>query len=171
MRDIKFGIFLPTADFDQARAVAERADAQGFHSAREADIANLAPPITRGRLDAEMRVRFDKPRLKNKIAMLHELAVAAGRSPGAIEISGFCSVTVSRNQSDADAAVAATMKALGYPNEDAVRESPSMLFGTPGELKREIRSRIEEFGMTYFILADAPASIDLFVSAVMPEFA
>jgi probable F420-dependent oxidoreductase len=140
-------------------------------SAREADIANLAPPLTRGRLDAEVMVKFDKPRLKQKVAMLHEFATAAGRSPDAIEISGFCAITVSRNQSDANTAVAATMKAMGYPSEDAVRNSPSMLFGTPDELKREIRSRIEEFGMTYFILAGVPASIDLFVSDVMPEFA
>jgi probable F420-dependent oxidoreductase len=140
-------------------------------SAREADIANLAPPLTRGRLDAEVMVKFDKPRLKQKIAMLHEFANAAGRSPDAIEISGFCAITVSRSHSDSNAAVAATMKAMGYPSEDAVRNSPSMLFGTPDELKREIRSRIEEFGMTYFILAGVPASIDLFVSDVMPEFA
>lgn len=140
-------------------------------SGREADIANLAPPLTRGRLDAEVTVKFDKPRLKQKIAMLHEFARSAGRSPEAIEISGFCAITASRSASDVSTAVAATVKAMGFASEDAVRNSPSMLFGTPDELKREIRSRIEDFGMTYFILAGAPTSIELFVSDVMPEFA
>jgi probable F420-dependent oxidoreductase len=139
-------------------------------SAREADIANLAPPITRGRFDAEMMVKFDKPRLQRKVALLHELAVAAGRKPDAIEISGFSSITVSRDQSEADAAVAATVKAMGYPDEHAVRNSPSMLFGTPDQVRREIRSRVEDFGMTYFIVTGTRASVDLFVSDVMPEF-
>ena len=139
-------------------------------TAREADIANLAPPITRGRLDAEMRVKFDKPRLQRKIALLRELATAAGRDPDAIEISGFCAITVTREQGEADAAVAATMKAGGFLNEEAVRNSPSMLFGTPDQMRREIRARIEEFGMTYFIVAGSRASVDLFVSDVMPEF-
>jgi probable F420-dependent oxidoreductase len=139
-------------------------------SAREADIANLAPPITRGRFDAEMMVKFDKPRLQRKVALLHELAAAAGRKPDAIEISGFSSITVSRDQSEIDAAVAATVKAMGYSDEHAVRNSPSMLFGTPDQVRREIRARIEEFGMTYFIITGTRASVDLFVSEVMPEF-
>ena len=140
-------------------------------SAREADIANLAPPLTRGRLEAAVMVKFDKPRLKEKIAILHEFAQAAGRGPDAIEISGFCSLTLSRDKSATDAAVAGAAKAMGYPVEDAARNSPSMLFGTPDEVRRELRSRIEEFGMTYFIMAGTPAAIDLFASDVMPEFA
>ena len=63
-----------------------------------------------------------------------------------------------------------TMTAMGFPSAEAVRNSPSMLFGTPDEVRRELRARIEEFGMTYFILAGAPAAIELFVTDVMPEF-
>jgi alkanesulfonate monooxygenase SsuD/methylene tetrahydromethanopterin reductase-like flavin-dependent oxidoreductase (luciferase family) len=139
-------------------------------SAAEADIANLAPPLTRGRLEADLTVKFDKPRLKQKIALLHEFAQAAGRSPDAIEISGFCSLTLARDKSDVDKAVSGTMQAMKFPSTEAVRNSPSLLFGTPDEVRRELRSRIEEFGMTYFIMAGAPAAIDLFVSDVMPEF-
>ena len=139
-------------------------------SAREADIANLAPPLTRGRLEAAVMVNFDKPRLKEKIATLHEFAQAAGRATDAIEISGFCSLNLARDKSATDAVVAGTAKAMGYPSADAARNSPSMLFGTPDEVRRELRSRIEEFGMTYFIMAGAPAAIDLFASDVMPEF-
>lgn len=139
-------------------------------SAAEADIANLAPPLTRGRLEADVMVKFDKPRLKQKIAMLHEYAQAAGRAPEEIEISGFCSLTLARDQSEVEGAVNGTMTAMGFPSAEAVRNSPSMLFGTPDEVRRELRSRIEEFGMTYFILAGAPAAIELFVTDVMPEF-
>jgi len=38
-------------------------------------------------------------------------------------------------------------------------------------VKRELRSRIEEFGMTYFIMFPASAeSRELLVKQVMPEF-
>ena len=139
-------------------------------SAVEADIANFIAPITRGIFSAEAMVKFDKPRLKEKIALLNELAAAAGRAPGSIEISGFCSLTVLASQPESDAAAAATAKAMGFPNLEAVKQSPAMLLGTPAELKREIRSRVEEFGMTYFIMGGAPAALELFAREVMPEF-
>lgn len=139
-------------------------------SAIEADIANLAPPLTRGVFSADLTVKFDKARLKQKIATLKELARAAGRTPEQIEISGFCTLTMSSSKSETDAAAAATASAMGFPNEDAARNSPSMLFGTPEEVRREVRTRIEEFGMTYFILAGPPAGLELFAREVMPEF-
>jgi len=139
-------------------------------SAREADIANFIPPLSRGRLELSTMVKFDNARLREKIALLSELSSAAGRTPDAIEISGFCSITASRDKSAVDAAVAGTMKMMGFPDEASVRSSPSMLFGTPDELKKEIRSRIEEFGMTYFIIAGTQESLDIFATDVMPEF-
>jgi hypothetical protein len=52
-----------------------------------------------------------------------------------------------------------------------VRNSPVLLIGTPEEVKRELRSRIEELGMTYFIIIPAsPESRELLVKDVMPEF-
>jgi len=43
--------------------------------------------------------------------------------------------------------------------------------GTPAELKREIRSRVEELGITYFILIFmADEGRELFARQVMPEF-
>ncbi len=45
------------------------------------------------------------------------------------------------------------------------------LIGTPDELKREIRSRIEKLGMTYYILIFmADEARELFARQVMPEF-
>jgi alkanesulfonate monooxygenase SsuD/methylene tetrahydromethanopterin reductase-like flavin-dependent oxidoreductase (luciferase family) len=39
-----------------------------------------------------------------------------------------------------------------------------MLFGTPDQVRSEIRARIEEFGMAYFIFAGDRAPVDrLFV--------
>lgn len=139
-------------------------------TAREADIANLIAPITRDRINLQNMVKFDKPRLKSKIALLSELAQAAGRAPDAIEIGTFGSLTMSPSKSEVDAAVAATAKMMGFPSDEAARNSPAMLFGTPDEVKREVRSRIEEFGLTYFIFSGSRETIELFATEVMPEF-
>jgi len=43
--------------------------------------------------------------------------------------------------------------------------------GTPDEVKRELRSRIEDFGMTYYIVfPTTPETRDLLVKEIMPEF-
>lgn len=143
--------------------------------AREAQIASLAPPIINGKdmiQDPAAAVKFDKADLKRRIAMLHRFAREAGREPDAIEIGGFAMVNVARNKSDADAAAKGMASAMGFPSEAAARNAPTLLIGTPDEVRREFRSRIEEFGMTYLIMFPATAEArDLFVSEVMPEFA
>jgi probable F420-dependent oxidoreductase len=139
-------------------------------SAAEADIANLAPPLTRGHLETAALVKFDKPRLKRKIAMLHELAAAAGRAPESIELSSLCTLMLSREKSEADGAAAGMMRAIGFPSPEAVRESPSVLCGTPEQVLQELRSRVEELGITYFILSGGAAAIDLFATEIMPAF-
>ena len=46
-----------------------------------------------------------------------------------------------------------------------------LLIGTPEEVRRELRSRIEDFGMTYFIVFPrSDESRDLLVKEIMPEF-
>ncbi|MGC2766337.1 MAG: hypothetical protein WB607_12615, partial [Candidatus Acidiferrum sp.] len=62
--------------------------------------------------------------------------------------------------------------ASGIADLDEVRRLPMSLIGTPDEIKRELRDRIEEFNMTYYMLAlGSPEAVDLFASKVMPEFA
>jgi alkanesulfonate monooxygenase SsuD/methylene tetrahydromethanopterin reductase-like flavin-dependent oxidoreductase (luciferase family) len=46
-----------------------------------------------------------------------------------------------------------------------------LLIGTPEEVRRELRSCIEEFGMTYYIVFPrSEESRDPLVSEIMPEF-
>jgi probable F420-dependent oxidoreductase len=143
-------------------------------AAAEADIANLIPPIFNGKdliNDPAAAVRFDKAELKRRIAMLHGLATEAGRNPNDIELSGLSLATISKDKSRADSAVRALAKKMGFPDEEAARRAPSILGGTPDEVKREIRSRIEEIGMTYFVvLPDSEESHELLAKEVMPEF-
>jgi alkanesulfonate monooxygenase SsuD/methylene tetrahydromethanopterin reductase-like flavin-dependent oxidoreductase (luciferase family) len=52
-----------------------------------------------------------------------------------------------------------------------VRDSLQVLIGTPDDVKRELATRIEKFGMTYFFLNFMmPDAIDFFAKEVMPEF-
>src|SRR6266478_8937117 len=143
-------------------------------AATEADIANLIPPIFNGKdliNDPAAAVRFDKAELKRRIGMLHALAKEAGRNPNDIEISGLILVSLAKEKGGADAAVRGIAKKWGFPDEEATRRAPSILAGTPDEVKREIRSRIEETGMTYFVvLPDSAESHELLVKQIMPEF-
>jgi alkanesulfonate monooxygenase SsuD/methylene tetrahydromethanopterin reductase-like flavin-dependent oxidoreductase (luciferase family) len=60
---------------------------------------------------------------------------------------------------------------MGFVNEEAARNSPVLLMGTPDEVRRELRSRIEDFGMTYYIVfPTSEESRDLLVKEIMPEF-
>ena len=103
--------------------------------------------------------------------MLRRLSVEYGREADAVELSGLIMIRLSRSKSEVDAAVRQIASAMGFPDEEAARNSPVLLFGTLEEVKRELRSRIEELGMTYFITIPASAeSRDLLVKELMPEF-
>lgn len=141
----------------------------------EAQIANLIPPIINGKdfvQDPAAAVRFDKAEIKRRIAMLRSFTKDAGRDPDSVEISGIVLLSLARGKSDADAAIKTTAAGMGFVSEEAARNSPVLLMGTPDEVRRELRSRIEDFGMTYYIVfPTSPESRDLLVNEIMPEFA
>jgi alkanesulfonate monooxygenase SsuD/methylene tetrahydromethanopterin reductase-like flavin-dependent oxidoreductase (luciferase family) len=61
---------------------------------------------------------------------------------------------------------------MGFPNEEVARNSPASLMGTVDEVKRELRSRIDDFGLTFFTVAlFGQETYEMFVNEVMPEFA
>jgi len=140
----------------------------------EAQIANLIPPIINGKdfvQDPAAAVKFDKTEIKRRIAMLRGFTKDAGRDPASIEISGIVMLSIARDKSVADAATRAVASSMGFPSEEAVRKSPVMLMGTPDEVRRELSSRIEELGMTYFIVfPTTPETRDLLVGDIIPEF-
>jgi probable F420-dependent oxidoreductase len=140
-------------------------------AAREADIMNLIASVVHGSIEASQQARFDNRRLQGKIAELRELARAAGRDPDSIELSGFPMVLISESKSEADAMAKSAGDGVGLSDLDAVRRLPMSLIGTPEEIKRELRSRIEEFNVTYYMAAlGSPEAVELFAAKVMPEF-
>jgi probable F420-dependent oxidoreductase len=138
---------------------------------RDADIMNLIAAVYRGSVEPSQQARFDNEELKKKIAELHGYARAAGRDPDSIELSGFPLVLMSASKSEADAMAKSAGDASGIADLDEVRRLPMSLIGTPDEIKRELRYRIEEFNITYYMLAlGSPDAVELFASKVMPEF-
>jgi probable F420-dependent oxidoreductase len=138
----------------------------------EADMVNVAAPITTGAVDMASMLKFDKAELRRRIAMLHGFAKAAGRDPSAIGISAFLTVMPAADAGQSAAIAEGTAKSMGFAGAQAVRESPMFLIGTPEELKREIRSRSEEFGISHFIAVFmADEARDLFARKVLPGLA
>jgi probable F420-dependent oxidoreductase len=142
-------------------------------AAAHADVINLIPPIFNGKdfiNDPPAAVKFDSAELKRRIKLLHGFAKEAGRDPRQIEISGLTVASISRSQTDP--ALRATAEHLGFADPDVARRAPVLLMGTPEQVRREVRSRLEDLGMTYHIIFFVnDESQELFVKEVMPEFA
>jgi alkanesulfonate monooxygenase SsuD/methylene tetrahydromethanopterin reductase-like flavin-dependent oxidoreductase (luciferase family) len=143
-------------------------------AAADADIASLAPPIINGKdmiQDPAAAVKFDKANLRKRIDILRGFVKDAGRAPDAVEVGGFAMVGLSRDKHQADAILKRTASQMGFPSDGAARNAPTLLIGTPDEVKRELRSRIQEFGMSYFItFPTSVESRDLLASEIMSEF-
>ena len=140
----------------------------------EADMANLIPPIYNGRdliQDPAAAVRFDKAVLARKIARVRRHAEEAGRDPSSIEMGGLSLVALAADRKAADAAAEGVAKQMGFPSVEAARRSPSILVGTPAQVKDEIRSRIDELGLRYFVVfATSTEARELFAAEVLPAF-
>ncbi|HZP46322.1 MAG TPA: LLM class flavin-dependent oxidoreductase [Candidatus Binataceae bacterium] len=143
--------------------------------AKKAQMVNLIPPIVNGKdfvQDPSAAVKFTKRVLGEKIARLRDFTQAAGRAADAVELGVMTMVHLSRNQAEADAALAQTAQRMGFADNIAARNSPVLLIGTPAEVRQELRERIEAFGTTYYIVfPTSPESGRLLVEEIMPEFA
>jgi probable F420-dependent oxidoreductase len=140
-------------------------------AARHADTLNLIAPVTRGFVDYKESARFDKPDLRRRLGLLHKYAREAGRDPASIEISSLSTAFISSSESEGDRMARRAAENMGLPDAEGARNFPMLLVGTPDQVRREIRSRIEEFNITWFIASFmTDESLDLFASQVMPEF-
>ena len=140
-------------------------------AAQEADILNLNPPVTKGYVDVAEALKFDRTKVAKRIEMIHGFLKAAGRANDALELSGGGFVLMAKDRTTADAMAAATAQSLGIENNEKVRDSLQVLIGTPDDIKRELTSRIEKLGMTYFFLNFMmPDAIEMFAKEVMPAF-
>lgn len=141
-------------------------------AAREANIINLIPPTGNGKdfvNDPAATVKFDMATLKSRIAKLHGFCREIDRDPAEIELGGLALLALSTDRDDP--ALRETATGLGFPDYAAAQRAPVALIGTPDEVKQQIEQRIEETGITYYIMfASSSQTQDLFVREVMPAF-
>jgi len=141
-------------------------------AAREADILNIIPPTGNGKdfvNDPVATRKFDMATLKQRIAKLHDMMREAGRDPGDVELGGLLLLGLSRRADDEHLHQLATQ--LGFPDYATAQAAPVTLLGTAEEVRRELRRRIDETGMTYYIFFMAtPETQEIFVKDVMPAF-
>jgi probable F420-dependent oxidoreductase len=144
-------------------------------AAKHADIALLTPPIYHDKdsvQDPAAAVKFTKTVLKRRIGQLNHLARSAGRDPDSIERASLVFIRMARDKSAADAIVRQSVAQMGFPNEAAARNAPASLMGTVDEVRDELKSRIEEFGFTFFTVAIfGQEAYEMFVAEIMPAFA
>jgi probable F420-dependent oxidoreductase len=137
---------------------------------REANAVNLVPPNEKGAFDASHLMGFQVIDIRDRISILREAAKAAGRDPEAIELSTFSYMFLSSDQVEADAMLA-KIAASSKVERERIRHSMMVIGGTPQEVKRELRDRIEKVGITYFSFSfTTPEAVRLFAREVMPEF-
>ncbi len=141
-------------------------------AAAHANIINLIPPTSNNKdfpNDPAAMQRFDTARLKDRIAVLHRLARERGRDPEEIELGGMLLLGMSRDAGDPRLRELAVN--LGFADYAAAQRAPALLLGTPAEVRQELKSRIADTGLTYYIVAPtSPESQALFAQEVMPEF-
>jgi probable F420-dependent oxidoreductase len=116
--------------------------------------------------------------LKRRLGIMRELARKAGRNPDDIEVTGMIKVYPASNAGESDALAQRVAREIttgnfsgGLPDAGAARDAPALLIGTIEEMKRGIRSRIEELGCTWFkMIFPSIEFAQTFARKIMPEF-
>ena len=116
--------------------------------------------------------------LKRRLGIMREMAVKAGRGPDDIEVSSMTKVYPASSKSESDAVAVRVAREITtgnfapqLPDAEAARNAPALLIGTPEEIKRGIRARIEELGCTYFkLILPSDEFAQVFAKKIMPEF-
>ncbi len=116
--------------------------------------------------------------LKRRLGIMREMAVKAGRGPDDIEVSSMTKVYPASSKSESDALAVRVAREITtgnfapqLPDAEAARNAPALLIGTPEEIKRAIRARIEELGCTYFkLILPSDEFAQVFAKKIMPEF-
>jgi probable F420-dependent oxidoreductase len=116
--------------------------------------------------------------LKRRLNIMRDLAVKAGRNPDDIEVSAMAKVYPASSTAESDAVAARVAREITtgnfkprLPDAEAARNAPALLIGTVEEIKRAIRSRIEELDCSYFkLILPSDEFATTFARRIMPEF-
>ena len=137
-------------------------------AAAEADIVNIVPPTRRGAADATAVQRFTLDYFRRKATRVRELAVAAGRDPSSLAVSGLLFVQLTENEAEARTAV----EALAARHHVTPREAEQLalpLVGTAAQLRERLAERVTHLGLDYVVIQlPSPEILARFAAEVLP---
>ena len=122
-------------------------------AARLADIVAVNATMTSGQLDASIAVSASPQAFDEKLAWVHDSAVAAGRD-GDIELQCHCPfVQITATAEERDAMLAALAPAFASSTDDAC-DIPLTLVGSIDEIVETLLRRRDRWGFTYTVVPD-----------------
>ena len=118
------------------------------YAAREADIVGINATLTSGAIDHSTFDSMTAGAVDEKVAVVHDAAVAAGRLD-ALEMNVRAFVVVVTD--DPDAAIEGIADFTGASKE-MIAASPFVLVGPPSKLTEDLLARRERWGFSFVIL-------------------
>jgi len=123
-------------------------------AAKHADILNIIPDAGKqGKVSIDKLKEMNDAAYQEKIRFVREEAKRHGRDPNSIRISSFL---FAFNLTDSQAAarqIAEGLAPMFQMSPDDVLSSPMVLFGTPDDCVKELKRRVQNWGVTHFIFS------------------
>jgi len=120
-------------------------------AAKHADFLNLAPDAgKRGHISLERVKRFTDESYQGKIRFVREEAKRLGRDPNAIRISSFIFVLALTDSPAMSRQMAEGMAPMFQLSTEEIIASPLVLIGTPEECIKELKRRVDSWGVSQF---------------------
>jgi len=123
-------------------------------AAKHADFVNIIPDAGKlGKVSIDKLKKMTDAAYQEKIRFVREEAKSHGRNPDAIRISSFL---FAFNLTDSQAAarqMAEAMAPMFQMSPDEVLVSPMVLIGTPEDCVKELKRRVQNWGVTQFMFS------------------
>jgi probable F420-dependent oxidoreductase len=123
-------------------------------AAKHADFLNIIPDAgKRGHISIDQVKQLTDAAYQEKIAFVREEGKRHGRDPNSIRISSFLfAVTITDSQAAARQ-MAEAMAPMFQLSPEQVLGSPMVLVGTPQDLIKELKRRVQNWGVTQFLFS------------------
>ncbi len=123
-------------------------------AAKHADILNIIPDAGKlGKVSIDKVKEMTDANYQEKIRFVREEAKRHGRDPNSIRISGFLFAFNLTDSKAATLQMAEAMAPMFQMSAEDVLSSPVVLFGTPEECVKELKRRVQNWGVTQFIFS------------------
>lgn len=136
---------------------------------RHADIVGINPSLPEGRVTRHTAADLAPDRIGQKIGWVREGAEAAGRDFDALELNALVFVTAVTDDPKPVRGMVAKQTGM---SEDEVASCPLFLTGPAAEIRDQLETRRERFGLSYVVIQGSdPAVLETFAEGVVAPLA